>query len=45
MEYEGLNKYTSKSTLGFGIDTRWMKGLMMVVEMVMMKVDVATSKI
>ena len=47
MEYEGNDEYTCKSTLGFGITTRWMRGMVMVMEMmlVMMKIDAQASKI
>ena len=45
MEYEDINEYTCKSTLGFGITMRWMKGLLMMMEMMMMKIDAEASKI
>jgi hypothetical protein len=42
MEYEGLNEYTCKSILGFGITTRWTKRLL---TMTLMDIDIGASKI
>jgi hypothetical protein len=40
MEYERSNKYTCKSILGIAITTRWMR-----VMMLMMNIDAEASKI
>ena len=47
MEYEGNDEHTCKSTLGFGITTRWIEMVMMMIVMMMMlmKVDAKASKI